>query len=173
MTALRSARFVDLLDRLVEAAREPVLSAEAARPGGEVLQPLVRRNWRKLARDARALQPDSPFEDYHRVRVRAKRARYAAEAVAPVLNGEAGAPPSGSPSAPRMSRTFSGYSRTLWSHASRSSPLPSPGPSDGPFNLAAGRMLEREGNASERARAEFPAVWKQLDKQKVRRWLTQ
>jgi hypothetical protein len=52
MTALRSARFVDLLDRLVEAAREPVLSAEAARPGGEVLQPLVRRNWRKLARDA-------------------------------------------------------------------------------------------------------------------------
>jgi len=173
MTALRSARFVDLLDRLVEAAREPVLSAEAARPGGEVLQPLVRRNWRKLARDARALQPDSPFEDYHRVRVRAKRARYAAEAVAPVLNGEAGR------SAKRFAKRAADVQDVLGvlqdTVVARESiePVAESRPSDGPFNLAAGRMLEREGHASERARAQFPAVWKQLDKQKVRRWLTQ
>ncbi len=173
MTVLRSARFVDLLDRLVEAAQDPVLSAEAVKPGGEVLRPLVQKNWRKLKRDARALQPDSAFEDYHKVRVRAKRARYAAEAVAPVLSGDAGR------DAKRFAKRAADVQDVLGelqdTVVSRESiePVAVARPSDGPFNLAAGRMLEREANTAERARSEFPAVWKKLDRPKVRRWLTE
>jgi CHAD domain-containing protein len=171
ITALRSARFVDLLDRLVEAVREPELSAEAARPSADVLPDLVQRNWRKLARDARSLGPDSPGEEYHQVRVRAKRARYAAEAVAPALGGERGS------HAKRFAKRAADIQDVLGelqdTVVARETIEPVAGshPSDGPLNLAAGQMLERERHAGERARSQFPGVWKKLDRQKVRSWL--
>ena len=50
-----------------------------------MLPDLARKPWRHLRRDVEALAEDPPDEQLHAVRIRAKRARYAAEAVAPAL----------------------------------------------------------------------------------------
>src|SRR2546425_795562 len=89
--ALRSARYVDLLERLVEASRSPILLPAAEEPCAKALPPLVARSWRKLASAGRALGPESPDEEFHRVRVLAKRARYGAEAIAPAIGRKRGA----------------------------------------------------------------------------------
>jgi CHAD domain-containing protein len=85
LEAMRSERYAALLDRLVDAANAPALLPEADAPATEVLPALVRKPWKKLRRDVRALDDDPPDQALHQVRIRAKRARYAAEAVAPAL----------------------------------------------------------------------------------------
>ena len=46
---------------------------------------LVATPWKKLRDAVQDLDDDPPDEDLHAVRIRAKRARYAAEAVAPAI----------------------------------------------------------------------------------------
>ncbi len=84
LEALRGPRYVALLNRLVDAAREPLLLQEAEAPATEVLVPLARRRWRKVKRELSDLGPNSDDERLHRTRILIKRARYAAEAVSPV-----------------------------------------------------------------------------------------
>jgi CHAD domain-containing protein len=85
MAALRSARYPALLDALIEAANEPAFAPGSARAAADVLQPLVRRPLRKLGKPVSALGDPPRDEELHALRIRTKRARYAAEAVAPVL----------------------------------------------------------------------------------------
>jgi CHAD domain-containing protein len=171
LAALRSARYVDLLDRLVEGARNPALSPASEEPCGKALPPLVARSWRTLAGAGRELDENSPDERYHRVRVLAKRARYGAEAVAPALGSKTG----------KQATKFAGraadlqdvlgelqdsvVARELILDAARAHP------DDGAFNLAAGQLAERQVEARAAARAAFPAVWEKLDRSKRRRWL--
>jgi len=54
-------------------------------PAREVLPELVRRPWQKLVREVHGLGEHPRDAELHRVRIRAKRARYAAEAAAPVV----------------------------------------------------------------------------------------
>ncbi|MGH3116734.1 MAG: CHAD domain-containing protein [Gaiellales bacterium] len=87
--AMRSDRYLSLLDRLVAAARDPALVGDAAAPAKEVLPGLVRRPWRSLAKAAKAVG-DPPLDDVLlAVRIRTKRCRYAAEAATPVLGKRA------------------------------------------------------------------------------------
>jgi hypothetical protein len=44
-------------------------------------------------------------------------------------------------------------------------------PDLGPFNFAAGRLLETERRAADASRARFPAAWDRLDRKKVVGWL--
>jgi CHAD domain-containing protein len=89
LVAMRSPRYAALLDRLVDAAREPALLPEADGPAAEILPPLARGPWKHLRRDIEAL-PDVPEDQQlHAVRIRAKRCRYAAEAVAPAVGRRA------------------------------------------------------------------------------------
>jgi len=83
---LRLPRYVALLDRIVEATRLPVLWDG---PAAEILPAMVAPNWRRLRRRARRLDQDSPDHELHALRIRAKRCRYAAEAVAPVAGRQA------------------------------------------------------------------------------------
>ena len=86
LQVLRSDRYLDLLDRLIEAAKAPaLLESKAQRRATKALPPLVRRARHTLEKHA-ALLPDAPAdEDLHRIRILAKRCRYAAEACAPSL----------------------------------------------------------------------------------------
>ncbi len=59
LVALRSARYAQLLDRLVDAARAPALLPEADRPAHEILPQLARGPWRQLRRAVEAL-PEVP-----------------------------------------------------------------------------------------------------------------
>ena len=74
------------LDRMLGAAGRPsVLPELADRPAVEVLMPLVSASWRKLRRRATGLAAEPADADLHRLRILAKRCRYAVLALVPVL----------------------------------------------------------------------------------------
>jgi CHAD domain-containing protein len=80
---LREPRYVALLDELVTAAADPKLAPAAQSPAAHVLPSLVEEPWRKLCRAIHNLEPEPPDEKLHQVRIKAKRCRYAADAIAP------------------------------------------------------------------------------------------
>lgn len=77
--------------RVVEALDEPVPGDLAHRLVTDVVVASARRAWKKLDRDAGRILRDGPdlvtVERLHRLRVRAKKLRYAAEAAAPWEKG--------------------------------------------------------------------------------------
>lgn len=84
LAALRSDRHTWLLEDLIVAVREPRVLDTAFQPTLDVLPDLVRDSVRRFAKAARRLKTDSPADEWHRVRIKAKRARYAVDALAPV-----------------------------------------------------------------------------------------
>lgn len=85
MAALRSDRHTYLIEDLVSAAREPLILDEAYQVCEDVLPPLVARAWNALAKSCRKLELQGPPDEWHRARIKAKRARYAVDAVLPVF----------------------------------------------------------------------------------------
>lgn len=88
LEVMRSPGYAVLLDDLVAAAQAPGLSAAADAPAAEALPGLVARPWKSLRRAVEALPDDPADAQLHDVRIRVKRCRYAAEAVAPALGRE-------------------------------------------------------------------------------------
>jgi CHAD domain-containing protein len=86
--ALRSARYLDLVDRLVQGAIAPRFAPEAMKTTTRDVARLARRPWKQLQRDHAALGTDPSDPALHALRIRAKRARYAVEAVAGAVGGE-------------------------------------------------------------------------------------
>jgi CHAD domain-containing protein len=135
-----------------------------------VLPPLAAAAWKRLAGRGRSLDADDPDDRFHQVRIRAKRSRYAAEAVAPALA------PDDRELATRFARRAAKVQDVLGelqdsvvAHGlvrevtvARSA--------DAAFALEAGRLLERQEQSAREGRAAFPAAWKKLDKPKLRRW---
>jgi CHAD domain-containing protein len=89
MDAIREPRYAEILDRLVSAGNDPALMLEADLPAGATLPDLLRKPWRKLRQAVKRLDDPPADEDLHAVRIRAKRLRYAAEAVSPLLGKSA------------------------------------------------------------------------------------
>src|SRR5512132_3822442 len=85
LRAMGTRRYVVLLDDLVAATAAPALLPGADRPAAEVMPPLVVKPWKKLRKRVRKAGDDPPDDQLHQIRIRAKRARYAAEAVEPVI----------------------------------------------------------------------------------------
>jgi CHAD domain-containing protein len=105
--AMRGERYCELLERLVDAATGNIAFTEAASArAGEVLPALVNGPWSHLRKAVEALEPDPVDEALHDIRIRAKRCRYAAEAVVPV----AGRP------ARRFARRIAGLQEVLGDH---------------------------------------------------------
>lgn len=80
-----SGRYVALLEMLVEGVRRPPLTERARESADQVLPPLVAKAFRRLDRRVAGLEIDTPSPVWHEARIAAKRARYSADAVAPVL----------------------------------------------------------------------------------------
>ncbi len=90
LEAMRSDRYVTLLDRLVSAAQAPRFdgpppNADGRRDAARV----ARQRARTMRKDVRTLPPSPSDHDLHEVRKRAKRARYAFEAISPFLGKKA------------------------------------------------------------------------------------
>ena len=83
LEALRSPRYLVLLQLLHDLAGGVVVTELGDRPAHKVLPGLVRRTEHRLDRAVRALTVDAEDTAWHRARIAAKRARYAAEAVLP------------------------------------------------------------------------------------------
>jgi CHAD domain-containing protein len=161
---LGSMRYRELLDDLVEAAAQPGVAPEvAARPASEVMEPLMAGPWSHLERACRRIRRDAPDEDLHAARIRAKRARYAAEALAPVV----GVP------ARKFSRAAGDLQDVLGRHQDavmtarwlREAARAAPG-----AGFAAGLLAAREERERRRARESWPEAWKALRRRKRRSW---
>ena len=161
---LDSQRYVDLLERLVIAAREPATLPEAEQPAAAVLPALAAASWRRLRSAVRQL-PVSPSDtELHRIRILAKRARYAAEAVAPVA-GDA---------AQRFARAAARLQTVLGEHQDsvmaqawlRSAKV------GGRRAFVAGELIALERIAAEEARAGWPKAWDALDSKRLRDWMS-
>lgn len=85
IAAVRSDRYTQLLDDLVALAADPPVHPVG--PCALVLPGLVWTQWRTLVKAMKELDADAPADQWHRVRIKAKRARYAADAVAPIFGG--------------------------------------------------------------------------------------
>ncbi len=165
LDAMRSRRYCDLLDRLVDAATGNIEFTEpAAGRAGDVLPPLVKGPWSHLRDAVEALGPDPADEALHDVRIRAKRCRYAAEAVAPVV---------GKP-ARRFARRITGLQEVLGDHhdaivaenwlrdaAALSTPAEA---------FAAGELAGLERVDERTFRAKWPEAWSAARGKQLRRW---
>jgi CHAD domain-containing protein len=166
LAALRSERYLSLVDRLVAAANTPSLLLEADLPAAAVLPALVRRPWRSLRKRVKALDDVPTDEELHAVRIGTKRVRYAAEAVAPLVG--------------RRARVFAAAAEALqevlgdlndavvaegwlreWARGSRSM--------HGVF--AAGELAGLERADAQRNRARWEKAWKELASPKLRSWM--
>ncbi|MDG6104403.1 CHAD domain-containing protein [Dactylosporangium aurantiacum] len=163
--ALRSPRYVPLLDALT---RPPRLAGKHTAPAARVLPGLVRKPWRKLYDAAEALSPHLPDDDWHEVRKLAKRARYAADAAAPVVGAEAAALAKRIAKAQKIlgEHQDAATAADTWLFVARFLDR-------GEHRLAvtAGRLFERERAAVTRARAAFPAVWAAVCEENTTAWL--
>ncbi len=157
LQVLRGSRYLDLLDALVDAANRPLLLPEADLPAKDVLPLLVRRPLVALRRQVKAAEGRPSDDELHEVRIRVKRVRYAAEAIAPVVG--------------RRARTLGRTATTLqevlgdhqdavlaaawlraWALTCRSVPAA----------FTAGELAGRELVAAEEARARWRKAWRAL-----------
>jgi CHAD domain-containing protein len=171
--AMRSPRYLALLDMLVEAARTPQLSPDAQRAAIKALPELVVRPWRKLvygggpAPGAAGLQQRGPDDEWHAVRIRGKRARYATDAVASVIGGAASALATALGKVQNLlgEHQDAAVAADTWLEIAKSDP------DDHALAVTAGRLYERERAAVRAARAGFPEAWAAATKKKVTEWL--
>ena len=85
---LSSARYANTVDELIEAIDHPPIR-ETDLLAADALPPLVARRWKALDKRVIELGANPPDEELHRVRIDAKRCRYAAELAAPVVGDQA------------------------------------------------------------------------------------
>ncbi len=166
LSALREPRYVDVLDRLVTAARSPALLLEADLPAATVLPGLVRAPWKKLSKEVRGLDDPPTDEQLHRVRIRTKRVRYAAEAVAPLFGRQAR----------DLAEAAAALQDVLGEHndavnAERWLRQSVQGARSPQATFVAGELAGLERWAADQARASWTAAWKRLSKRRLRAWL--
>ena len=157
-----SQRYVDLLDNLVAAAHAPLTLPDADQPAAGLLPALATTPWRRLRSAVKQL-PDVPTDpELHRIRILAKRARYAAEAVAAV------APSAGAfaKSAAKLQTVLGEHQDSVtaqaWLRAAKVS---------GRRAFVAGELIALEGIDAADARSKWSKAWSSLDRKKLREWM--
>jgi CHAD domain-containing protein len=162
MRGVRDRRYLTLLDRLVSAAQQPEATPEAEQPAADVLPALAAGPWKKLLKAVRAL-PDEPADDeLHDIRIRAKRARYAAEAVAPVVGRRATAFARAAANLQTILGDFHDAvvaQQWLREHGGR-----------GAGAFAAGQVFAAEGALAQRGRDDWQAAWKEVRRRGKAAW---
>jgi len=88
LAALRSDRHDFLIEDLILLVGEPPVSPSAFESVTAAIAPCVAKPWRKLARSVERSSGVADGETWHRIRINAKRARYAVEAVAPMFGSD-------------------------------------------------------------------------------------
>jgi CHAD domain-containing protein len=168
LAILSEDRYVALLEALVDIARAPRfatdppgLAERAARP---VFIDIAHKPWRRLERAVESLDPDAPDAAFHAIRILAKRARYAAEAVTPLYGMEAR----------RFARAVADLQTVLGKYQDTTvaegwlrqaaKELPS-------TRLVAGELIAFERDDRVQLRVEFWKVWKKSSRRKLRKWL--
>src|SRR5215216_5218958 len=165
LRAMATERYAVLLDDLVAAAAAPALLPGADRPAAQVMPPLVAKPWKKLRKEVRKAGDDPPDEQLHKIRIRAKRARYAAEAVEPVI---------GQP-AEDYADAVADLQSVLGDHqdavVGAAWLREAAGSARRDVALVAGQLIAAERASAADTREHWRPVWKAASRKKLRTWL--
>jgi CHAD domain-containing protein len=139
----------------------------AEKPTSEVLPALVADAWDRLAKGAAHVRrKDATDDDWHQTRIRAKQARYSAEAVVPVF---------GKP-AKTLARQAEAVQELLGEHqdavvAADVLRRLAVAPRSGSIAFTLGLLYARQLQVLARTRDEFPALWSGANDSRHRKWL--
>jgi CHAD domain-containing protein len=167
LVVLRSDRYAELLERLVQAARAPrLLTRVGAETDEDLLRAAARRPWDDLCHAVESLPDEPTDEELHAVRRRAKQARYAAEAVEPAI---------GKP-ARDFARALTDVQDVLGEHQDgvvaagwlRSAATQV---HDEHAAFVAGELVALEHETALAARRSWPAAWQRASRKKHHQWL--
>jgi CHAD domain-containing protein len=163
LDGLRSARYLALLDELIQASRRPPVADPAdEHRARSVLRMVTRKAWRRTARAVDRLGRSSPDAALHEIRKRAKRARYAAELGREVFGKRA------IRLAERLADVQDGLGEVqdtvVAEERLRSLRLPSGSA------FVAGMLVCGERAARAEARDRWPDLWKAARTKRLRRW---
>ena len=162
LDVLDSDRYLQLLAALEAAATAPRVRAADVR-----VEQLARKEFRKLRKRRRRLGSNPSAAQLHALRIRGKRARYAAELAAPATGG----------AAKRFIDRAKVLQDVLGEHQDAVVAegaifdLAARAKSAG-ASLAAGRIIERQLDRRRRARDAFPKAWRRLGRAGDRAWQT-
>lgn len=166
LAALGTERYDRLLQTLVVFAASPPLtvpSKVSERPAAKKAGKLVRRRWKQLRATVDAASDEPSDDELHRIRLAAKRCRYAVDAVSPVVG--------------RPARRFAARIEQVQGvlgddHDSvvADSRLRDLATEAVDARLAIGGLLAIERAERARLRAEWPAVWDRARQSKLRSW---
>jgi CHAD domain-containing protein len=160
LEALDSQRYVALLEELDRAATAP-----RVRAAGGSLEEIARREFRSLRKTMGALGKRPSNDALHRARIRAKRARYAAELAEPAVGKRA----------KRFVSAAKTFQDVVGEHqdavvaedriraAARNAGSASAA-------LAAGRLVQLERDRRRASRAAVPGAWKKLERRGRKAW---
>jgi CHAD domain-containing protein len=168
---LQSKRYRKLIGLLNRSMQQPQLEDEAWERCRTVLPPLAKAAWRRVRKGAQSLKPSDPDSEFHELRKRAKRARYVAELISPIICRRK------NPSAERFIRLMTQVQDTLGEHqdavvaANEIERCLAENADNSAFVEAAGRLLETQHEAAGAAKHEFFKIWEKLDRKKSTRWL--
>jgi CHAD domain-containing protein len=160
VTELKSQRYLELLSKLVQAAQDPAVVVSSV-----TLHDIAAGEFTKLRKAMRNLGVAPTDSDLHRLRIKTKRARYAAE-LAETCTGRP---------ATRFIEQAKLFQDLLGVHqdavfAEKHIRAFSEQSTSVRAAFVAGRMVERQRQRRESARATFRAQWKNLKKQGRKAW---
>jgi CHAD domain-containing protein len=165
LAMLRTPRYAELKQSLVRASADPRGTDRAARDAEDELGSVVRRPWKKLRRAVDELGDAPADSQLHAVRIRAKRCRYAAEAAAHTV----GKPARKFASAVAAVQDVLGeHQDAVVARAWVDKTAPECPVAEA---YALGMLAEIERRAAETSRAEFPAVWDDASRSRLRSWM--
>jgi CHAD domain-containing protein len=169
LSALRGSRYDALLAELVRAADTVPFDADPDllnRPADRFVARVTRGQWRRLDRAVRALGEPATDPELHRVRILAKRCRYAAEAAKPAI---------GRPAA-RFAAGMADVQTVLGDHQDAivtEQWLRTAASEDPRIGVAAGELVALQRTRRAALRSDWPAVWRKAAARPRRTWLRQ
>ena len=172
ITALSDGRYVKLVESLLTAVNQPKFTAAADESCVSALPRLLADEWRPLQKAAEELKAGAPDQKYHRVRILAKEARYAAEAAAPCLRGKLAKQ---STALARLSEEIQQMLGRLQDDSMAMEIVTLTAkqkPRAGVFNFFAGRLIERLAQSSAASKENFHQLWGGAARKMSRKWLT-
>jgi CHAD domain-containing protein len=157
---LGSDRYFALLQGIEDAARRPPIAegTDPLAPASRRCARMLRREWKRARREVGSLGDNPLPSDLHRVRIKAKRVRYAAEASQDVLGGPA---VHLAREAERLQNILGEHQDAVameaWARAAGEH-LSAAG------SVAAGEVVDREQRSQARARRKWHKSWKRLQR---------
>ena len=167
LEALRGARYLELLDTLVVVAAAPPFVKRrpfTRRSSAKIAAKIARKPWRRLVDAVDALDPHPSDGDLHKIRILAKRCRYAAEAVAPLAGPKAA---SFASAVADLQTVLGDHQDTVVAECWLRSVVPA-SPAE---RTAALELIALEQRLRIELRAKWPAVWRAASSKSLRSWL--